>query len=219
MKGHGEGAGGELQGTRARAIKRYANRKLYDATARRYVTLEDLAGAVAAGAEITVLDQESGDDVTSVVLAQVILDGLKERTARIPRQVLTRIIRLGRDPRALLRESVAPAQEAASRAGEEAERIVSGLIRRGRLSLGEAVELRQEIAESVHRIVSDAQHGIESRLRGLLDRTEKEGGVSPSLQALRERLLSLETYLGSASAGRKPRPGTRPGRRGERKKH
>ena len=61
--------------------------------------------------------------------------------------------------------------------------------------------------------MSEAQHGIEARLRGLLDRSEREGGVSPSLQTLRERLLSLETYLDS---GKK-----RPRRRGReaRKQH
>jgi len=139
---------------------------------------------------------------------------LKQRTARVPRQLLARIIRLGADPKALLRASTAPAQEAAGRAREEAERIVSDLIRRGRLSLEEALELRQEMARSVHKIVSEAQHGIEGRLRGLLDRSEREGGISPSLQTLRERLLSLETYLDSPAArtpkaARKPSTGAR----------
>ena len=36
-------------------------------------------------------DQRSGDDITSVVLAQVVLDRLKDRGDSIPRQVLTRI--------------------------------------------------------------------------------------------------------------------------------
>ena len=196
-----------------RLIKRYANRKLYDPAARRYVTLDDLARTVIAGDDVTVVDQKTGEDITSVVLAQVILEGLKERTAQIPRPVLTRIIRLGATPKALLRNAAAAPQEAAARAREEAERIVSDLIRQGRLSLEEALALRQDIAASVHRIVSEAQHGIEARLRGLLDRTEREGGVSPSLQTLRERLLSLETYLDS---GKK-----RPRRRGReaRKQH
>jgi polyhydroxyalkanoate synthesis repressor PhaR len=188
-----------------RLLKRYANRKLYDPAARRYVTLEDVERAVAEGGEVSVVDQETGEDITSVVLAQVILEGLKERTARIPRQVLTRIIRLGAAPRAL-REAALPPQQAAARARDEAERIVSDLIRRGRLSLEEALSLRQDIASSVQRIVSDAQHGIESRMRGLLDRAERERGISPSLQGLRERLLSLETYL-DAPSGRRGRGG------------
>ena len=202
-----------------RLLKRYANRKLYDPAARRYVTLDDVARGVSGGGEIKVVEQETGDDITSVVLAQVILEGLKERTARIPRQVLTRIIRLGAAPLTPEHEPPAPPQQAAARARAEAERIVSDLIRKGRLSLEEALALRQDIAQAVHRIVTDAQHGIEGRLRGLLDHTEREGGVSPSLQSLRERLLSLETYLDSPAAGRKPRGVRATGgrRRGRRK--
>ena len=204
----------EPLGAHERLLKRYANRKLYDPAARRYVTLEDVDRTVSEGGEVRVVDQESGEDITTVVLAQVILEGLKERTARIPRQVLTRIIRLGGAPKAL-REAALPPQQAAARARAEAERIVSDLIRRGRLTLEEALALRQDLAASVQSIVSDAQHGIESRMRGLLDRSEREGGISPSLQTLRERLLSLETYLDSPKAAK----GARRQGRGDRKKH
>ena len=41
-------------------IKRYENRKLYDARARAYVTLADLARVVADGGEIQVVDKTTG---------------------------------------------------------------------------------------------------------------------------------------------------------------
>ncbi|HEX6739800.1 MAG TPA: hypothetical protein VF310_16085, partial [Vicinamibacteria bacterium] len=129
------------------------------------------------------------------VLAQVILEGVKEKTASIPRQVLSRLIRFG------LRQAFADwprPQEFAGRARREAERIAEGLISRGRLTLEEALSLRQEITGAVQRLVTEAQQGLEGRLRGLLDRSEKEGGVQPALQTLKERLLSFETYLGEA---------------------
>ena len=69
----------------ARLIRRYENRKLYDPAARRYVTLDDLAATVSAGEEVQVLDQKSGEDLTNLVLAQVVLEGVKEKTAQIPR--------------------------------------------------------------------------------------------------------------------------------------
>ena len=40
---------------------------------------------------------------------------------------------------------------------------------RGRLTLDEALALRQEIAGSVQRLVSEAQSGLEGRVRGLLE--------------------------------------------------
>ncbi len=192
----------KTEATSARLIRRYANRKLYDPAARRYVTLEDLAAAVGAGEEVQVLDQTSGEDLTNLVLAQVVLEGVKERTARIPRQVLTRLVRFGVGSK----ERAAPRQaDLATRAREEAERIVAGLLAQGRLNLEEALSLRQEITRSVTNLVSDAQQGLERALHALLDRAEREGGVSLSLHALKERLLTLETYLEPPTRARKPR--------------
>ena len=129
-----------------RPIRRYGNRKLYDVTAKRYVSIEDLARLIVAGEDVHVEDQRSGRDITSVVLAQVVLDGLKDRGDSIPRQVLTRLIRLGAGPVAAWADWDGP-QEAAARARAEAERIAS------------------DVAASVQRVVSDAQGTVESHLR------------------------------------------------------
>jgi len=178
---------------RERLIRRYGNRKLYDPAARRYVTAADLARMVGRGEDVRVESQATGEDVTTVVLAQVVLEALKQRTARIPREVLARLIRLGRgrgDESGLWDAS----RDAAARARQEAERIVSGLLSRGRLSLDEAWALRQEITQATQRLVGEAQRGVEARVRALIERTEGEGAAA-SLQALKERLLVFEAYL------------------------
>jgi polyhydroxyalkanoate synthesis repressor PhaR len=185
----------EGKGT-ARVIKRYQNRKLYDPATRRYVTLEELGAWVAAGQEVQVQDQKSGQDLTTLSLAQVMLEGIKQSTARIPRQVLARVIRLGSGSGAGL--DWAP-EEAVARAREEAEKIVGGLLSRGRLTLEEALALRQEITQAVHRIVGEAQAGIESRVRSLLERGAPERARSP-LHALKGRLEAFETTLGRPPA-------------------
>ena len=149
-----------------RAIKRYANRKLYDVESRRYVTLEHLAVLVTRGQEVEVTDQQTGEDLTSLTLAQILLEGLKEKTARIPRQVLVRLVRLSGGPTSAWAGWATP-HDAAARAREEVERIVGGLLSRGRLTLEEAMTLRQEVARSVHGIVAEAQSGLEGRIRGL----------------------------------------------------
>jgi polyhydroxyalkanoate synthesis repressor PhaR len=189
--------------TSDRVIKRYDNRKLYDTRSRSYVTLEELARLIAAGEDLLVLDQRSGEDLTTLILAQIVLEGIRARTASIPRQVFTRLIRLGK-PETAAQERSSPL-DAAGRALEEAERIVSGLLRRGRLPLEEALALRQEIAGTVQRLVGEAQRGLEAKLHSLVERTEKEGGVSPAIQALKEKLMTLETYLGNSGRGRHSR--------------
>jgi polyhydroxyalkanoate synthesis repressor PhaR len=174
-----------------RTIRRYGNRKLYDPGARRYVTLQQLTRLVAGGEDVQVLDQKSGEDLTNLTLAQALLESVRQGASRIPRQVLTRLIRIAAGPVAGWGDWPEP-EEAAGRARQETERLVGRLLGTGRLSLDDAVALRTELAELVHRLVSDAQAGVETRLRGLLSRGEEAAGRS--LGALRGRLAAyIET--------------------------
>ncbi len=175
-----------------RLIRRYGNRKLYDPEARRYVTLDELARLVAKGHEITVLDQRTGADLTNPTLAQVLLEQMKRGAGRIPRQVLTRLIRLASGPASAWSAWPEP-RDMAGQARAEAERIVSRLLGRGRLSLDDAVSLRHELGQTVHRLVTEAQTGVETRLRALLSLRERVAGRS--LEALRGRLQAFESYF------------------------
>jgi polyhydroxyalkanoate synthesis repressor PhaR len=154
-----------------RLVKRYPNRKLYDLTKRHYVTLEGLQRLVGQGEEVKVVDQKTGQDVTSLTLAQILLEGLRQRTAQIPRPLLVQLVRLTAGPD--LKPS-APSSGGLGRAREEAEKIVRRLLGRGRLSLEEAMALRQEIVHSWTGLLSEAQSGLESGLHRLL------GDHSPS---------------------------------------
>jgi polyhydroxyalkanoate synthesis repressor PhaR len=78
-----------------RVIKRYANRKLYDAQASRYVSLDDLLELIRAGENIQVVDAGSGEDLTSVTLAQVILERERGRRGGLPAAFLHQVIRHG----------------------------------------------------------------------------------------------------------------------------
>ena len=75
-------------------IRRYANRKFYHLEGHCYVNLEGIAGLIRAGEEIAVLDQPTGQDITTEVLAQVIA---QERPAGL-NAFLAALIRGGRAP-------------------------------------------------------------------------------------------------------------------------
>lgn len=53
-------------------VKRYANRKLYDSTLRRFTTLDELAQLVESGIRVVVKDHDSGEDRTEEVLVQAL---------------------------------------------------------------------------------------------------------------------------------------------------
>jgi polyhydroxyalkanoate synthesis repressor PhaR len=64
-------------------IKKYANRKLYDTQTSRYITLEGIAGLVRDGHTIEVADRDTGQDLTQVVLSQIVLEEEKRGPARL----------------------------------------------------------------------------------------------------------------------------------------
>lgn len=172
-----------------RKLRRYDNRKLYEPAERRYVTLAQVAELVAQGDELEVRDQKTSEDLTNTVLAQILFERVKDRTAEIPRSVLVRLVRLGAQAQALA-EWKKP-HELAARAKDEAERIASGLMSRGRLSLEEALSLRHEITQSAQRLLGEAQRGVESRVQRVLEAAPEAGPLN--LTALKERLLALTT--------------------------
>ena len=78
-------------------IRKYANRRLYDTSASRYVTLADVAGMVADGTRVRVVTAAEEDDITRQVLAQIIFED-QDGDGMLDEVVLTRLIQLRRHP-------------------------------------------------------------------------------------------------------------------------
>lgn len=76
-------------------IKRYANRKLYNTRTSRYVTLDDLEKMIRAGKEIEVVDAATGEDVTPIVLTQIVLQTERGGRAALPSAFLHQLIKHG----------------------------------------------------------------------------------------------------------------------------
>ncbi len=57
-----------------RVIKKYANRRLYDASQSRHITLDDIRSMVIAGERVKVIEDKTNADITRLILLQVIAD-------------------------------------------------------------------------------------------------------------------------------------------------
>lgn len=57
-----------------RLIKKYANRRLYDASQSRHITLDDIRNLVVAGVQVKVVEDKTNEDITRLILLQVIAD-------------------------------------------------------------------------------------------------------------------------------------------------
>lgn len=73
-------------------IKKYANRRLYDTSASRYVTLDHLRELVREGRDFKVIDAKSGDDLTRGVLAQIIFEEESKGETLLPVDFLRQLI-------------------------------------------------------------------------------------------------------------------------------
>ena len=86
-----------------RVIRKYTNRRLYDTTGSRHVTLEDLRHLIVSGEKIKVIDDKSGEDLTRQVLLQIISEQEHLGSPVLSAELLEMIIRFyGRPMQALL---------------------------------------------------------------------------------------------------------------------
>jgi polyhydroxyalkanoate synthesis repressor PhaR len=81
-----------------RVIKKYANRRLYDATGSRHVTLDDIRKMIAGGERVKIVDDKSGADLTRAVLLQVIAEQEQFGTPVLSTELLESIIRFYGNP-------------------------------------------------------------------------------------------------------------------------
>lgn len=80
---------------KAKIIKRYQNRKLYDTDASCYVTLDEIAEMIQQGEEVAVVDNRNQGDITALTLTQIIFEKQKKSESPVPISTLRHIIQQG----------------------------------------------------------------------------------------------------------------------------
>src|SRR5713226_8926914 len=105
-------------------IKRYSNRKLYDTQESRYVTLEELEELIRAGKEISVVDVSTGEDLTSVTLAQIILENERNHRATLPTAFLHQLIKHGEAWQEYVQKSFKSTLEGLMTSQRETDRVL-----------------------------------------------------------------------------------------------
>lgn len=173
-------------------IKRYPNRKLYDTTAKQYVSLDNIAALIRAGAEVQVVDHATGEDLTALILMQIIVELEKKQSGFLPQSVLTGLVRAGGDTASTLRRALAAPLDVMRQVDEEIERRVQGLVKNGDLAEEEGKRLVQKLLELGGRLAPAVWPG-ELRVRRIL---AAHGVPSRTdLRTLREQLDALEAEL------------------------
>ena len=73
-------------------IKKYANRRLYNTVSSTYITQEDIVNLILKEEEFKIINANSNEDITSLVLTQIILDRENHGSKIIPEELLKKLI-------------------------------------------------------------------------------------------------------------------------------
>ncbi len=161
----------------AYVIKRYSNRKLYDTQESRYVTLEELEEMIRAGKEIRVLDAATGEDLTSVTLAQIILENERAGRAALPTALLHQLIKHGEAWQDFVQRSLRASLEGIITSQREADRVFKEWAARGgwlppKERESEARKSREGSDET--ESLREAVATLKEKLRALEERLERK---------------------------------------------
>ena len=73
-------------------IKKYENRRLYNTLTSQYINQDQVAQLVRDGYDVRVVDAATGEDLTRLILAQIVLDDAKTPDSAFPIEVLRQMI-------------------------------------------------------------------------------------------------------------------------------
>lgn len=149
-------------------IKKYANRKLYHTNQKQYITLDGIARLVQDGEAVQVLDNESGEDITPSILAQVVLQARGRSAPQLPTQLLTGLIQIGGDTLSNLRRTLFASVGGGDIVDSEIERRVERLVADGSISADEGARwrlllLRRDLSEGGEHELADHAAQVPSR--------------------------------------------------------
>jgi polyhydroxyalkanoate synthesis repressor PhaR len=162
----------------AYVIKRYSNRKLYDTQESRYVTLEEIEEMIRGGKEISVVDASTGEDLTSVTLAQIILENERNHRAALPSAFLHQLIKHGEAWQDFVQRSMRSSLEGLVSNQRDMDRVFRDWAARAGWGTTPAAppkagEARREAAEPDGERLREEVSTLRERLRALEERLER----------------------------------------------
>jgi len=85
-------------------IKRYPNRRFYDSSASKYISLEHIESLVREGQKVEIRDSRTGEEITRSVLTRIILERQPDKMLLFPTDMLHFILRANEVSTSFLRD-------------------------------------------------------------------------------------------------------------------
>ena len=172
-------------------IKRYANRKLYDTRASRYITLSQISKLLEAGEMVQILDRESGEDITQMTLAQVFVDNRRRRPGAPPIDGLKDAFQTASQQ---VRRQIA---DPVSNIKQSFEQSVNRLLKTGEERANETRDVFQTWVSEQTQLFEETQRRLEERLRAVSSRMEDYRGLRDQVDELQAQVRVLSKRVES----------------------
>jgi polyhydroxyalkanoate synthesis regulator protein len=108
----------------------------------KYVNLVELAELIRNGEEISVINNETGEDITAFTLAQIIMDREKKEGYFLPCTILSALIQAGGGSINTIRQKLMPPPDFIQQVDEEINKWLQGLIQRG--------DIAEDVGKKIH---------------------------------------------------------------------
>ena len=178
-------------------IKRYSNRKMYDSSTSKYVILEDIARLIRENEEVLVIDNETGDDITTITLGQIILEQERGKRDLLPVPVLLReIIRKGEESvMEFVKRSVLAGMGAVGVTREKAEEIAGELVKSAKISKEQGKELVKSLMEKVE----EEREALDRKFEAAIQRVMKKAHIPTKEEflELNQKIEDLNRQMGT----------------------
>jgi polyhydroxyalkanoate synthesis repressor PhaR len=179
-------------------IKKYANRKMYDRTDKRYITMAQLSKLIKSGEEVSIVDNSTGDDLTSSIVSQLIGREKKDKDRGVSPRVLMQLLRKGGGTLSdYAKKYTSLWQNAFTMAEDEVDKLVNGLVKDKELSRSEGSNLKKEIVGYTNSLKSWISDSIDNRISEALDvmnlpTKDRINELAARVDSLAEKIEKLE---------------------------
>ena len=150
-------------------IKKYANRKMYDTTDKKYISMVQLSELIKSGEEVSITDNITGEDLTSSVVSQLIARDKKNKDKVVSSRILMDLLRRGGDTITDYAKKYASLwQGALTMAEDEVDRLVNLLVKDKEISKSEGSRLKREIVGYTDSLKSWIRENIDRQINEVL---------------------------------------------------
>ncbi len=175
-------------------IKKYSNRKLYDTTEKKYVTMKNVSEMIKSGKDVSIIDNETSEDLTSSIVSSLMGKDLNDTDESLSSSLLIQLFRKGSGALTdYAKKYFSIWQNAFTLAEDELDSMLKSLVRNNEISKIEGSRLKQEIMGFTSSLKNWISEMVDKRISEVL--SVMNLATRDQFANLTERISYLEKKL------------------------